>query len=119
MNAPENDRADPGPLPDEALSAREEHERFVRLGKALEEMLVDDPVAVKVYRAAMDGVQGHAEQAARAGCATGEVRLALKRVKYHWLQLLEREAAADRRPVARRPAAPKGGFGGGREESTS
>jgi DNA-directed RNA polymerase specialized sigma24 family protein len=120
LHAPENEPPDSRPLPDELLAARRDQEQLARLGNALAAALAaDDPVAASVYEAMMEGVEGHAEQAARAGCAVGQVRLAYDRMKYQWRRLWEREAAAHGRTAGFRPAMPNQRFTGAREEGTS
>ncbi len=85
-----------GPPADDALAAREALARKARLGTALlAELDANDPRAAAIYRAVVDGVEGHAALAERAGCKIEEVRYAYDRIKYHGRRLLERERQAE------------------------
>jgi DNA-directed RNA polymerase specialized sigma24 family protein len=90
---------DRNPPADQALHDQRELARQRRLGNLLMDKLEGrDPVAVKVFRAACEGIEDPAEQAAAIGCEASEVYEALRRLKYHGASI----AAEDERAEALR-----------------
>ncbi len=89
---------DSAPLADAVLAEHEDRAKLQRMGSELQAILEKtDPVAAGVYRAAAEGAESHAEQAARAGCEIEAVRHAYDRIKYQARQILDRAREAEKR----------------------
>jgi DNA-directed RNA polymerase specialized sigma24 family protein len=87
---------DRAPLPDGALH---EHRQLAWL-RRLESILLGqvegkDPIAASLLRAAQDGIEEPAEQAATIGCRVEEVYEALRRLKYRGARIKAEEEQAE------------------------
>jgi DNA-directed RNA polymerase specialized sigma24 family protein len=87
---------EPAPLPDEALHEHRQLAWLRRLGRILlGQVEGKDPIAASVLRAAQDGIEEPAEQAAAIGCRVEEVYEALRRLKYRGARIKAGAEQAD------------------------
>ena len=102
---------DPKPPADEALHAERKLAWLRHLGTVLMGRLRGkDPVALKVFEVACEGVEEPQEQARRIGCPVDDVYESLRRLRYHGAKVRDEEEQAEAERMKRaREEARKGG----------
>jgi DNA-directed RNA polymerase specialized sigma24 family protein len=85
------------PSPERALAEREEEASRQQAKADLRAHLAGEPIALRMWDLAEEGVRGSAEMAQRIGCSVAEVYNAQRRITYHARRLRDRAVSGERR----------------------